>query len=400
MMSVPNPHRLRTILAVLAVFGCAAISTAQPVDDINGLFEFTRVFDNDPGTTLTVDTSQFPTGTSVDERNYATGSPNRHDLLFSSDGGATSRLFGTQDEFDVSVDITMDVGQTSPRKETGLRINKNGFDLLFIITTGPPEIVAFGGPIPEFFSFDQTFGINYTPGETINMRMKYLPPDPVMPMSEPGSLEFIVDLANDTEGPYTSGPLTFSNLEGGILPDSEVGVYAQGAGTLSSDFMTVNFANFDFDGPDALACDFDNNDVCDIDDIDALVMEVVAGTNDPAFDLTGDNVVDIDDMDEWRAVAGAENLSSGNPYLVGDATLDGTVDGLDFIEWNDNKFTSSGKWSLADFTADGNTDGLDFIEWNNNKFMSADGVTAVPEPQGFLLLAWGVICGRKRRPYP
>ena len=180
---------------------------------------------------------------------------------------------------------------------------------MFIITTGPAEIVAFGGPIPEFVSFDQQFGINYTPGETINMRMKYLPPNPDMPMAEPGSLEFMVDLASDMAGPFTSGPLVFSNLEGGILPGSEIGVYAQGGGTSPTDFMTVNFDNFDFDGPAALACDFGGDGACDIADMDAaLVMAVVAGTNDLAFDLTGDNFVNLADVDEWRALAGTENL--------------------------------------------------------------------------------------------
>jgi hypothetical protein len=398
MLSVPSFRPMCAVAACCMLVSITTLSYAQPVSDINGLFEFTRVFDNDPGSTLTVDTSQFPTNASIDERNYATGSPNRHDLLFSSDGGATSRLFDTQDEFDISVDITMDVGQTSPRKETGLRINKGGFDLLFIITTGPPEIVAFGGPIPEFVSFDQTFGINYTPGETINMRMKYLPPDEMDPMANPGSIEFFVDLASDMSGPFSSGPLTFANLEGGILDGSEIGVYGQGAGTLPSDFITVNFDNFDFDGPDAISCDFDNSGSCDIDDIDALVMEVVAGTNVPMFDLNGDSLVNIDDMDDWRAQAGALNLVSGNAYLVGDIDLDGTVDGLDFIEWNTNKFMPSGKWSLGDLNADGATDGLDFIEWNTNKFMSADQLSAVPEPGAFVLfLMTAAVCCRRRR---
>ena len=269
--------------------------------------------------------------------------------------------------------------------------------MLFIITTGPPEIVAFGGPIPEFVSFDQQFGINYTPGETINMRMKYLPPNPDMPMAEPGSLEFMVDLASDMAGPFTSGPLVFSNLEGGILPGSEIGVYAQGGGTSPSDFMTVNFENFDFDGPAALACDFGGDGACDIADMDALVMAVVAGTNDLAFDLTGDNFVNLADVDEWRALAGAENLPSGNPYIVGDANLDGTVDGSDFLVWNNNKFSPTGKWSLADFTADGTTDGGDFLLWNNNKFMSADDVHGVPEPVGLALVAWIGCCCLQRR---
>lgn len=127
-------------------------------------------------------------------------------------------------------------------------------------------------------------------------------------------------------------------------------------------------------------CDFGMDGSCDIDDIDALVMEIVAETHDPIFDLNGDSFVDLADRDEWLAAAGAENLPSGNPYLVADFNLDGFVDGTDFIRWNANKFSNAGKWSLADANADGVTDGQDFIEWNSNKFMSSDGVTAVPEP--------------------
>ncbi|MEM8681243.1 MAG: hypothetical protein AAGF97_17995, partial [Planctomycetota bacterium] len=100
---------------------------------------------------------------------------------------------------------------------------------------------------------------------------------------------------------------------------------------------------------------------------------IVAGTHDPLFDLTGDGLVDLMDRDQWLADAGAMNLPSGNAYLLGDANLDGTVDGLDFIAWNSNKFQASGLWSLGDWNADGTTDGQDFLHWNNNKFQSADG---------------------------
>jgi hypothetical protein len=48
------------------------------------------------------------------------------------------------------------------------------------------------------------------------------------------------------------------------------------------------------------------------------------------------------------------------------------VDGLDFVIWNANKFTSAAAWSAADFNADGVVDGQDFIIWNNHKFTSAD----------------------------
>ena len=52
--------------------------------------------------------------------------------------------------------------------------------------------------------------------------------------------------------------------------------------------------------------------------------------------------VDLADRDAWLAEAGGVNLVNGNSYGIGDANLDGFVDGLDFIEWNANKFTQQG----------------------------------------------------------
>lgn len=134
----------------------------------------------------------------------------------------------------------------------------------------------------------------------------------------------------------------------------------------------VDMGAFELQPETVHPCDFDGMKGCDIEDIDALVMEIIAGTNNPQFDLTGDSLVNLGDRDQWLADAGALNLISGNPYLLGDANLDGTVDGQDFIIWNGNKFTSTGKWSQADWNADGTTDGQDFIIWNGNKFQSSD----------------------------
>ncbi len=126
-------------------------------------------------------------------------------------------------------------------------------------------------------------------------------------------------------------------------------------------------------------CDFDANGVCNLDDIDALVNEIAAMTDDPVFDLNGDGTVDLGDRDRWLSEAGIANLPSQNPYLLGDANLDGFVDGQDFIIWNGHKFSQTTAWSRGNFNGDDFIDGQDFIAWNNNKFQSSATV-AVPEP--------------------
>ena len=142
--------------------------------------------------------------------------------------------------------------------------------------------------------------------------------------------------------------------------------------------------------------DFDDNGLYECADVDALVAEIVSvkGGNAPnlAFDLDGDNDVTNTDLDAWLAEAGDVGglTTSGDPVLVGDADLNGAVDGADFIAWNGAKFTAVAAWCQGDFNADGFVDGTDFILWNNNKFTSADAVS-VPEPSSVALLILGLV---------
>ena len=138
--------------------------------------------------------------------------------------------------------------------------------------------------------------------------------------------------------------------------------------------------------------DFDGDGDYSCSDVDALVSEIVAGENGAMFDLTGDGAVDNADLDEWLAEAGENELASGNPYLDGDANLDGFVDGSDFNTWNSNKFTSNASWCSGDFNADGSVDGSDFNVWNSNRFQSSDHVAAVPEPSPLLYSLSAMIC--------
>jgi hypothetical protein len=128
------------------------------------------------------------------------------------------------------------------------------------------------------------------------------------------------------------------------------------------------------------------------DSIDYEGTSLNEGTNYVGASQNGDDgmfrIVTVDENDS------NEILLSNYLALPGDANGDLLVDGLDFIIWNNHKYTAGNDWSTGDFTGDGITDGLDFIEWNNLKFTSANlvatrisAVTAsVPEPASGLLL--------------
>lgn len=137
--------------------------------------------------------------------------------------------------------------------------------------------------------------------------------------------------------------------------------------------------------------DFNDDGLFNCLDVDALVADIASGSNGPLFDLTGDGLVNRADLINWLGAAGNANLPNHNPYLEGDANLDGVVDGSDFVIWNSHKFTAAAAWCSGDFSADGVVDGLDFVIWNSNKFRSADGGSLlVPEPTGWLFLMFGL----------
>ena len=153
-----------------------------------------------------------------------------------------------------------------------------------------------------------------------------------------------------------------------------------------------------------IECDFDADLDCDIDDLNALLGEgpidggvpVTVGVNDQ-FDLTGDDIIDLADLSQWLGSAADEN-GLGSPYKQGDADLNGTVDGNDFVAWNANKFTSSLLWDEGNFNGDAEIDGGDFLLWNANKFTSSDAVLSVPEPVAMFHIALGclVLVSRRR----
>ena len=118
-------------------------------------------------------------------------------------------------------------------------------------------------------------------------------------------------------------------------------------------------------GPTA---DFNEDGVVDLIDVNLLTAEADLPTGllvplaDAKFDLTGDDVVNSADLDQWLADAATIN-GFGSPYLKGDANLDVDVDVWAFDGTGDaqvlssNLGTMSGMvWGDADFNGDGDVD--------------------------------------------
>ena len=161
---------------------------------------------------------------------------------------------------------------------------------------------------------------------------------------------------------------------------------------------TIGEANLGTFGAGLPSGDFDADGLFNCNDIDALCAEIVAGTDNAAFDLTGDGLVDAADCDAWLVIAGGENLPSGNAYIRGDANLDGSVDASDFNIWNAGKFTANSRYCSGDFNCDGFVDASDFNIWNAVKFTSSD-TNVVPEPAGlpWMLLLGGLWAARRQK---
>jgi hypothetical protein len=107
-------------------------------------------------------------------------------------------------------------------------------------------------------------------------------------------------------------------------------------------------------------------------DIDALLAATRGGSIDPLFDLNDDATVDAYDVQTLFDIRGTQ---------LGDANLDGLVNGADLILWQENYGTSGG-WANGDFNGDATVDGHDFLIWQLHFGFGGNltAVVAVPEP--------------------
>ncbi len=152
-----------------------------------------------------------------------------------------------------------------------------------------------------------------------------------------------------------------------------------------------------------VTCDFNADGNCTISDLNLLLGQgplatarTVFPSRNDQFDIDGNRLLNSADIDRWLLDAAHRN-GFATSYKLGDANLDGAVDGSDFGIWNAHKFTSTLRWDEGDFNADGSSDGSDFGIWNTFKFQSSDrGTPVVPEPLLTPLLIVAVGLARKK----
>lgn len=128
--------------------------------------------------------------------------------------------------------------------------------------------------------------------------------------------------------------------------------------------------------------DFNNDRVLDTLDVDALTVRIASGLNDIDFDLDGDGVLGESDVNAW--LTGAAQVNGYNePYLFGDANLDGRVDSFDLkrvgLYWTEEL---SG-WSYGDFVPDGHINANDLNVIGRNWLQSV--TVSEPCPTSILL---------------
>jgi hypothetical protein len=146
--------------------------------------------------------------------------------------------------------------------------------------------------------------------------------------------------------------------------------------------------------------DFDRDMLLTSMDIDILVAEIIADTDEGKFDLSGDCAVDDTDLSEWLTEA-AEHNGFGESYLRGDANLDGTVDVADLNALALNWLGGPNAWQLGDFNADGTVNAGDLNEIGQNWQASIRTLAAshsVPEPTTLLLLVIAAVSIVGKRP--
>lgn len=234
------------VLCLVGAFAVTAVASAAPA--INSIVFNTRVFNDDPGSTLSV-SDNYGAGTAVINETNITGGnfANLHNWKLSVDNIDPAQ-FQNGDSFAFSFDMMV---SGAGQGESGLHVSpwwSPDVDGRINVRTTDGEIAAFGGRLP-FYSFTANHGISYTKGEVISLGVIYQANS--LSMADPATIQYFVSLGGND---YTSGPLAFDQGNPaedpphglwGMLSPTEVGAFQQtfineGA-SLRTDWSNISF---------------------------------------------------------------------------------------------------------------------------------------------------------------
>jgi len=280
-------HCARTL--TLIGLGLTTAAYGQ-ISSINSAVIIPRYFNDIPNASLTV-VSNYPSLISFDYQNvYTTNAAFAdrsvwHFAVNSPTGGNQEFLFGNNDAFTITMDLTLSGGPIGPRKEAGFVFNNPLNDGgQFFVDSDAHEFVACCGFLP-FYAFPRNFNL----GDTVTMGLT------IFRDSVSGS-NAIIYFAKTATTCLESPPQFFSNTELGVIAGTKIGGYIQvwnkGPGSYPADPTnngTAVFQNIkigppdrDFDGvPDSAdACP--NTPPCSVVDANGCSIDQLAPCEGPA----------------------------------------------------------------------------------------------------------------------
>ena len=212
------------IMCVGIVAACGANAMA-----IDSAVIKTRIFNDDPASTLST-TNSYPALVEFsDTPSGALGFANLHNFHLADAG--TDHLFANGDPFSFSTDLTI---SGAGEGEAGILIApwySPDVDGRFNFRTTDGEIAVFGGRLP-FYSFTASQGLHYTPGDTVRVGVVYNPRGGSA--ASPAQITYNLNIGGTD---YTSGARQFD--EGNPLEDPPHGVWGDLTPTYVGGYMQL-----------------------------------------------------------------------------------------------------------------------------------------------------------------